>query len=187
MAERKDTFIALLRGINVGGKHRVPMPELRALCVDIGCENVRTYIQSGNVVLTSRETAAALERRLEQAIEQQFGFSVPALVRSASSWASYVKSNPFPGEAEREGNWVLLVLSKLPPSASAASELQQRAAQGERVVKQGDAVWIHYAGGVGRSKLSPAVLDRHVGSPVTARNWRTVLKLSEMIQETAAG
>jgi len=108
-------------------------------------------------------------------------------VRSASSWGRYVKENPFPNEAKEEGNWVLLLLSKLPPVANAVSELQQRATQGERVVKKGDVIWIHYASGIGRSKLTPAVLDRYVGSSVTARNWRTVLKLDEMVRETAAG
>jgi uncharacterized protein (DUF1697 family) len=77
---------------------------------------------------------------------------------------------------------VLLALSKRPPGADAARELQQRATLGERVIRKGDAIWVHYAGGIGRSKLTPAILDRCVGSPVTARNWRTALKLDEMIR-----
>jgi uncharacterized protein (DUF1697 family) len=163
------------------------MAELRSICEGIDCNDVRTYIQSGNVVFTSSLSAEALEERLEQAIEQQLRLTVPVVVRSASSWGRYVKGNPFPDEAKEEGNRVLLGLSKRPPKANAASELQQRATLGERVVRKGDAIWIHYANGIGRSKLSPAVLDRHVGSSVTARNWRTVMKLDEMLRETAAG
>ena len=187
MSDRQQTFIALLRGINVSGKNKIPMAKLRSICTGIKCKDVQTYIQSGNVVFTSGLSAESLEVRLERAIEQEFGFSIPVVVRSASSWSRYVKGNPFPDEADKEGSWVLLSLPKLPPKASVASELQQRAKQGERVVKKGDAIWIHYANGIGRSKLTPALLDRHAGSAVTARNWRTVLKLHEMLRETTSG
>jgi uncharacterized protein (DUF1697 family) len=79
---------------------------------------------------------------------------------------------------------VLLALSKLPPKADAAAELQKRAPSGERVLRVGDALWIHYAAGIGTSKLTPALLDRLAGSPVTARNWNTVLKLAEMASQS---
>ena len=75
----------------------------------------------------------------------------------------------------------MLALAKAPPSSDAVQALQERAANGERVVRTGDALWIHYAGGAGRSKLSPALLDRLVGSPMTTRNWRTVLKVGELV------
>lgn len=184
MLDRQQTFVVLLRGINVGGQNKIPMAKLRSICTGIKCKGVQTYIQSGNVVLTASLSAEALEKRLEQAIEQELRFSIPVMVRSASSWARYVTGNPFPNEAKKAGNWVLLALSKSLPRAGAASELQQRATQGERVVKKGDAIWIHYANGIGRSKLNPAALDRHVGSSVTARNWCTVLKLNEMVRES---
>jgi uncharacterized protein (DUF1697 family) len=186
MPNRKQKFVALLRGINVSGQRKMSMAELRSVCTNIGCNDVQTYIQSGNVVVTAAVSAETLEARMEEAIERQFRFFVPVVVRSASSWARYVQCNPFPGEAKEEGNRVLLALSKLSPNAGAASQLRHRATQGERVVKRGDAFWIHYANGVGRSKLNPAVLDRFVGSPVTARNWRTVLRLDEMVRESFA-
>lgn len=186
MANRRETFVALLRGINVGGANKVPMAGLRSTCAAIGCEEVRTYIQSGNVVLASSLSAESLEKRLEAAVEADFGVAVPVIVRSAASWKRYVRGNPFPDESETEANWVLLYLSKRAAKATAASGLQQRATQGERVVKKGDAFWIHYSSGIARSKLSPTVLDRHMGSPVTGRNWRTVLKLDEIATEMAA-
>ena len=177
---QRCTHVALLRGINVGGANKVPMAELRAICAEIGCGAVRTYIQSGNVVFESSLSAASLENRLEAAIAKAFGVSVPVIVRAASRWSLYVKGNPFFREAETQGNRVLLCLSKQVPTATAASDLQQRATQGERVAKRGDAIWIHYSNGIARSKLSPTVLDRYVESPVTTRNWRTVLKLDEL-------
>ena len=75
----------------------------------------------------------------------------------------------------------MLALCGAPPNEDAVDLLLHRAADGERITRVGDALWIHYAGGAGRSKLSPAILDRAAGSPVTTRNWRTVLKLAEMV------
>jgi uncharacterized protein (DUF1697 family) len=182
----QNVFIALLRGINVSGQHKIPMSELRELCSSLGCNDVQTYIQSGNVVFTGTSSPNELEKRLEQAVEESFGFFVPIVVRSAGDWQSYVKSNPFGGKAEGEAKWVLLAVSKKPPKAGAATELEKRATLGEHVVQGKDVIWIHYANGIGKSKLSPAVIDRCIGSPATARNWRTVLKLDEMARELAA-
>ncbi|WP_405240578.1 DUF1697 domain-containing protein [Lentisalinibacter orientalis] len=176
----RQTFVALLRGINVSGKNKLPMADLRALCIEIGCENVQTYIQSGNLAVTSALAATELEQRLEQAIEQQCRLSVPVLVRTASDWSRYVDSNPFPEESKRHANRVVLTLSKHPPDSDVAAKLNERAAHGEHVLREGDALWIHYPQGIARSKLVPAVIERLAGSPVTARNWRTVAKLHEM-------
>ena len=190
-----STFIALLRGINVGGRNTVPMAELRSLASGLGWMDVRTYIQSGNVVFRmarSSEAAtepgteieagsvAALEAELERAIGSHFGFSVPVVVRSAVAWSGHLAANPFPDASAVEPNLVMLALSKAPLREGAVDELRKHATNGERVYHAGDALWVHYAGGVGRSKISPGLLDRIVGSPVTTRNWRTAVKLAEM-------
>lgn len=174
-------FVALLRGINVSGKNRVPMAELRQLCEDLGWSDVATYIQSGNVVFAGKSTAKTHEAELEQAIERGFGLSIPVLVRAAKDWPAYVGGNPFPQAAEAEPNRLMLCLSQRPPNDNAAEKLQERANDGERVKLVGDALWIHFAAGAGTSKLSPALIDRLVGSPVTARNFRTVVKLQDML------
>jgi uncharacterized protein (DUF1697 family) len=176
-------FIALLRGINVGGHNRVPMAELRALCTGLGWDDVRSYIQSGNLVLAAGAGPADLEAELERAIEERFGFAIPVVVRAAAHWPAYVAGNPFPEASQREPNRVMLALSKQPPAPHAAKRLGERAADGERIARAGDALWVHFAGGSARSKLTPAVLDRLVGSPVTTRNWRTVLRLAEMARD----
>lgn len=177
---RKDTFIALLRGINVGARNKIPMPELRSLCAELGWGDVDSYIQSGNLVFAAVAAPARLEAELEEAIEGRFGLSIPVLVRAAAHWRATVQGNPFPEASRSAPNHVLLALSKEPPREEAVENLQERARGGERVTRVGDALWIHYASGVARSKLSPAVLDRLVGSPVSARNWRTALKLGEL-------
>jgi uncharacterized protein (DUF1697 family) len=175
--------IALLRGINVSGRNMIPMAELRSLCEGIGWRNVRSYIQSGNLLFQSDGSPGLLEAELEKGIEGRFGLSIPVIVREAAQWPAYVSGNPFPTESEGEPNLVMLALSKAPPLPDAAERLQERATSGERVVSVGDALWIHYGGGAARSKLSPALLDRLVGSPVTTRNWRTVLALGAMIAD----
>jgi uncharacterized protein (DUF1697 family) len=175
-----EAFIALLRGINVGGHNKIPMAELRALCADLGWGDVQSYIQSGNFIFKAADSPTNLEVALEQAIQRHFDLSIPVIVRTAADWHSYIDGNPFPDASQRDPNLVMLALSKAPPNADAAQNLQDRAANAERIALIGDALWLHYPEGSGRSKLSPSLFDRLVGSPVTTRNWRTVLKLDEL-------
>lgn len=177
------TFIALLRGINVGGHNKIPMSELRTLCAELGWKNIQTYIQSGNLIFAAAGKPAALEATLQRTIEKHFGFAISIIIRSAADWPAYIKSNPFLEACEKEPHAVMLCLSQAPPKSDAAERLLERAAGGERIAQIGDALWIHFAGGVARSKISPALLDRMTGSPVTARNWLTVLKLEEMTKQ----
>ena len=176
----QKTFIALLRGINVGGRNKIPMSELRSLCTALGWADVETYIQSGNLLFKTDAKPARLEEQLESAIARQFRLSIHTIVRAAADWPAYVESNPFPEASVNEPNAVMLALSKAPPKKDAVEKLTERAVHGERIIQVEDALWIHFTKGVADSKLSPAVLDRLVGSPVTMRNWRTVVKLQEL-------
>ena len=175
------TFIALLRGINVTGKNKIPMAELRSLAEGLGWRGVRTYIQSGNVVFEASGSRSKLETQLEGAILDTFELSIPVVVRSVRDWRKYVVENPFLDECEVRPHLVHVALSKARPKGGAVEELKRRAQDGERIVAVEDALYIDYVAGAGRSKLSPALFDRLVGSPVTARNWRTVLKLESML------
>jgi uncharacterized protein (DUF1697 family) len=177
-------FVALLRAVNVGGR-TLPMAALRALCeAELGWEKVATYIQSGNVVFETKGKADALETALEKAIAGKFGFEAPAMIRSASEWHTLLAANPFPKESEAEPNRIFLGVPKRPPAAGAAQRIAAKAAAGERVDAAGGALWFHYPEGAGTSKLTPALIDRAVGCPVTARNWRTATKLREMLADT---
>ncbi|MEA3013087.1 MAG: hypothetical protein QOD42_1632 [Sphingomonadales bacterium] len=157
------------------------MVELRALCAELGWRDVATYIQSGNVVFTAPGKPAALEKILEDAIAERFAFDVPVIIRTAAQWAHYPAANPFPEAARDEPNRLMLLLSRSPPAAGAEGVIQARAVAGERVKRAGDALWFHYPEGAGTSKLTPSMIDRAVGSPATARNFNTVLKLQEML------
>ncbi len=174
-------FVGLLRGINVSGHNQIPMAELRSLCEELKWKGVQTYIQSGNLIFAADGAPAEIERQLEQSITKRFGHTVPAIVRAASDWPSYIKTNPMAEACKVSAKSVMLVLSKHPPKPEAAEALQERAVNGERVLMAGNALWIHFADGVAKSKLSPALLDRLIGSTATARNWNTVLKINELI------
>ncbi|HEX8223590.1 MAG TPA: DUF1697 domain-containing protein [Allosphingosinicella sp.] len=174
--------IALLRAVNVGGR-KLPMAELRALCVgELGWKEVETYIQSGNVVFAAPGKAEALEKKLEEAIKDRFGLDVPVMVRTATQWAACAAANPFPDAARDEPNRLQLLVPKLPLKPDAAERLTERAQAGEKVEAAGGALWLHYPQGVGTSKLTPALIDKACGSPATGRNWRTVVKLKDMAE-----
>lgn len=175
-------YVALLRAVNVGGA-RLPMAELRETCAALGWENVRTFIQSGNIVFDSDEDAAALEAALEAAVETRFGFRRPVIVRTAGEWAVYAEGSAFPQHQETKPNHLLIGVAKAPVAAGAAEAIEARGKAGEVVRHAGDALWFWFPDGSGVSKLTPAAIDKAAGSPVTTRNWRTVRKLDEMLRE----
>lgn len=173
-------MVALLRAVNVGGR-KLAMAELRELGAELGLEDVATYIQSGNLVFAARGKPAALEAELERAIEKKLGLKVPVIVRTAAQWSVYPDSVPFAAAARDEPNRLMLILAKAAPAVDAEAAIQARAAAGEKVKRAGDALWIHYPQGAGQSKLTPSLIDRAIGSPATSRNYKTVLKLGEML------
>lgn len=177
------TFVALMRGINVGAARKLPMADLRALCVKLSLERPQTYIQSGNLLVDSKGDAAALRKLLEKELAARFGFTVDVIVRSAAEWEGYIEANPFAGDAKAMPKMVHLYLPRDPLKAGAAKELAQRAQSGERIAVASGALWIDYgANGVARSKLSPTLIDKACASPATGRNWNSVLKIGQMIE-----
>ena len=169
--------VALLRGINVGGQRKVPMAELRALASELGFEEARTLIASGNLLFSANGTAAALEAKLEEAVERRFGFPVDIMVRTAAQWRGYIKSNPMAQEAEAAPRFLMLFVGKQKAEEAALEWLRARAAPGERIAAKGDAVWIFFANGGGRSKLGNGPKP----GLWTGRNWRTVLAIGEAL------
>lgn len=168
--------VALLKGINLG-RRQVPMATLRELASDIGLGNPHTYVASGNLLFDSAESAHQVETALEGALAKRFGFSVDVVVRSAAEWNLYRASNPFPQESEQTPNLVMISVGKQPASDDDVERLRARAWGEERVERVGDVLWIYFAGGAARSKLG---LGPSKGV-WTARNWRTVVKLDELL------
>jgi uncharacterized protein (DUF1697 family) len=174
--------VALLRGVNVGGNKKVPMAALRELAAGLGWHDVATYVNSGNVVFAAHGAAAQCAAQLAAAIEQRFGLAVPVVVRDAEAWSRYAGGSAFADAEAARPAALHLALAQAAPPKDVARALAPYCRAGERVAVRGDALWLDFAGGVARSKLTPAVLDRAVGAPVTARNWRTVQAIAALLR-----
>jgi uncharacterized protein (DUF1697 family) len=182
-----STCVALVRGINVGGRNRVAMTDLRRLGERLAFQDVRTLLQSGNLVFHSdAQDTAAIERRLEQEAVKHLGLKTAAFfVRTAEEWAALVKRNPFRDEAERDPSHLLAVLRKeaaKPASIAALRAAIEAMKAPERFEVRGRDAYIFYPAGIGRAKLTPALVEKHLAGPGTARNWNTVLKLLELVR-----
>jgi uncharacterized protein (DUF1697 family) len=178
-----ETFVALMRGINVGSTRKLPMADLRALADKIGLRHPQTYIQSGNLIIDAHGAADEVRVLLERAIAKRFGLRVDVIVRRAAQWRHYVAANPFAAAAATLPKMLYLYLSGEACNPGAAEELAPKTQAGERVAVAGGALWIDYgANGVGKSKLTPLLIDKACGSPATGRNWNSVLKIGEMIE-----
>lgn len=170
-------YVALLRGINVGGKTKVPMAALRDVCVAVGCEDVVTYIQSGNVVLKSTLPADELRTVLERAIAEEFGFNLAVMLRTAKEMAGVVGRNPYPGADEQA---IHVGFLHAPPEAAPKKCLTAIDCGPERITVVGRDLYLHLPNGMGRAAL-PVQMERCLRpAPVTVRNWRTVTKLVEL-------
>ncbi len=169
-------YIALLRGINVGGHNKVPMAALRDTCESIGCTDVATYIQSGNVVLTSPLDAGKLRATLESAIAEQIGVSPVVVIRTDKQLAGVVAGNPFPEANPDHLHVAFLGETPDPRQVAALADLNYPP---EEVAVLGDNAYFHLPNGLGRAKI-PELFGRRVKTPATVRNWRTVNKLLQM-------
>ncbi len=183
MPEATSTiWIALLRGINVGGHRKVSMANLRSLCLELGFASVSTYIQSGNVVFRAAGTAADVADRLAEGISARFGLDVPVVVRDADQMARVVASNPFLDE-DRDPKALHVGFLADPPAADLVDAMPVPPAGPEEFVVRGGEVFLLYPEGVGQSKLTGAYFEGALKTSMTARNWRTVNKLLEMARD----
>jgi len=175
-------YVALFRGINVGGKHILPMQDLRDILASAGCENVRTYIQSGNAVFTASATAASLSKNISTAIDDGFGFAPQVLLLTTDRFKTIAASNPFP-EGESTPKFLHVWFLTEAPTDPDLVALKNLQSDSEQFVLHDSAFFMLAPDGIGRSKLA-AKVDRYLGVATTARNWRTVSKLLDMISES---
>ncbi len=179
-SESLGVHVALLRGINVGGKHKLPMQELTAMFVAAGCSDVRTYIQSGNVMFRAeRALTARIPMLIAQAINDAKGFDVPVVSRSADELEQIEHNNPFLA-AGADAAKVHVVFLATTPSAEAVAGLDAERSPPDEFSVQEREIYLHLPNGVARTKLTNDYFDRALGTISTVRNWRTVLKLVEM-------
>jgi uncharacterized protein (DUF1697 family) len=168
------TYIALLRAVNVGGTGKLPMSELKAMCLAEGFARVQTYIASGNVVFSTELSAAKVKAALEKRLQAHAGKPVGVAIRTAQEMAAVLKSNPFP---KSPPNWTVAIFLDEPPPPDALDDIRGQANEEVRLGKR--EIFVSYGAGIGRSKLKiPAAAKG------TARNINTVAKLVELAAGT---
>ena len=172
------TYVALLRGINVGGKNKLPMATLAKIFADEACANVSTFIQSGNVIFDAPAKAATtIGARVSKRIGKELGLDVPLVVRDAAELAKVPARNPF-SKADPDELHVMF-LADTPP-ATAVRALDPARSPGDSFALVGRDLYLRLPNGVGRTKLTNAYFDKALTTVSTGRNWRTVLKLIEL-------
>ena len=174
-----STQIVLLRGINIGPRNRVPMAKLREALEGAGFAEIRTLLQSGNVVLDSTTKPEATARKCERVIEAEFGLAIDVVVRTPAELARVVKRNPL-GEVANDPKRYQVSFLAGPLPAAAKRKLEDAVSDSEELVVSGREIYAWHPDGVARSKLWAALAGRGLGVTATARNWTTVTKLLEL-------
>jgi uncharacterized protein (DUF1697 family) len=176
-----NTYIALFRGINVGGKHSIKMKELIALLQELGAVNVKTYIQSGNAVFQTKDAPAQLSEKISRAIDRRFGFSPQVLILTHSALEKAIADNPFP---EATGNPRSLHLGFLayPPTNPNLEGMLKLKSETEQFHLTGQVFYLYAPEGIGRSKLA-ASCEKLLGVPMTDRNWKTVCSIQVLVRQ----
>lgn len=173
-----DVKIALLRGINVGGKRKILMADLRQLLEKIGFEHPKTYIQSGNVVFQSDSENSEIAEKIEQSIAETYGFDVPVIVKSAKDFEKIVDENPFRESAAIEN--LHLTFLKQKPSKSDVENIQNFTFSTDKFSLKGDYIYLYCEGPFHKTKLSNTFFEKKLSTGTTTRNWKTTLKLLEI-------
>lgn len=175
------TYIALLRGINVSGKNKILMADLKQMLLKLKLANVTTYIQSGNVVFTTDEVdVTVLSEKIKKEIFKVFGLDVPVLVLAASALQTIFKNNPFTAEEEKEIYFVLLATT---PNATLVSEINKGTYATEKFVITNSCIYLRCLNGAGKAKCNNNFFERKLKVQATTRNYKTMVKLIE-ISET---
>ncbi len=176
------THVALMRGINVGGKNKLPMKDLAELFAGAGCGDVRTYIQSGNVLFSApRGVLTKLPGLVAARIAERFGYRTPVVLRTADELAETIANNSFLTAGAAEETLHVMFLADV-PSARAVGDLDPRRSPGDTFVVRGRDVYLRLPNGAARTKLTNAYFDSKLATVSTGRNWRTVTKLLEMMK-----
>jgi len=174
-------YIALLRGVNVGGYKLVAMSDLRELLTKLGFTDARSLLQSGNLTFRGgKRSALHLERMLAAEVLKRLHLETEFFIRSAEEWNAIVAANPFPNEAARDPARLLVMFLKQAPDPQRVKALRAGIAGREVVRVDGRHAYIVYPDGVGRSRLTGAVIEKTLSTRGTGRNWNTVLKLGAL-------
>jgi uncharacterized protein (DUF1697 family) len=175
------SFVALLRGINVGGRNCLPMQTLREQMSELGCENIQTYIQSGNVVFSFVGAAKKLEVQIADTINASHGFRPQVMILAASKFKKMAATNPHRTEGV-EPKFLHVGFLATKAKSPNMERMHRLAANGEEYRLVNNTFYLYAPNGIGRSKLASEV-EKCLGVAVTSRNWRTVLKIVELVDK----
>jgi uncharacterized protein (DUF1697 family) len=175
------TYIALLRGINVSGKHPIKMNNLIDLLENIGLENVMTYIQSGNIIFDSNiNDSAKIGKAIEAKIKQEYGFDVPVLVRTVADFKEIYQNNPFVKEKNLELEKLHVTILAALPEKEKLEKLNGFESGDDEYLIFNDLIYLYCPNGYGTTKYSNTFFENKLRIPATTRNWKTVGKLMEL-------
>jgi uncharacterized protein (DUF1697 family) len=179
------THIALLRAVNVGGRGKLAMSDLRKLAAGLGFDDVRSLLQSGNLVFRCGQPVGCdLERLLEAETAERLGVATEFFVRSPAEWADVIGRNPFREAAERDPGHLLVMFLKGAASSAALRTLNASIAGPETIHADGRQLYIVYPAGIARSRLTSHLIESRLGTRGTGRNWNTVRKLAVLAGAT---
>ena len=181
-------YVALLRGVNVGGHHRVPMAELREVVTSLGYRDVETVLQSGNVVFSGAdEAASAIEARLAEEARSRFGFAIDFFVRTRGEWEALTSANPFLEAAESSPSRFIVTFLKHAPAGETVAAVRNAIIGPERLACVGRELFTLYPDGIGRSTLHKCPEWAQLAGAGTARNWNTVGRIKALLGQVSSG
>jgi uncharacterized protein (DUF1697 family) len=175
------TYICILRGINVGGNRMIKMDALRQLMSELGCSNVKTYIQSGNVVFQSEATEESiLTQKISEAVTAKFGFEVPVLIINATEWAEILAKNPFLQDKSKDEAFFHITFLAAVPTEENKEKIKAGKSQDDDFYILDKAVYLYCPIGYSNSKLTNSFLENKLKTTATTRNWKTCKELLSM-------
>jgi len=177
-------FVSMLRGVNLAGHRKIDMRELRALYESLGFRDVQTYINSGNVIFrAAARDLAKLAKRIEDAIERSHGFRSDVILRTAADLREVIAQNPFGSRKDIEPNKLAITFLAVSPNREVIEKLMAFRIAPEELHVAGRELFIYFANGMARPKLSMAMVERALKIPGTSRNWNTTRKLLELAEK----
>ena len=174
-----NTYIVILRGINVSGKNKLPMAELRLLLSKLKFENVQTYIQSGNIILNSDLSKEQVVEKVKNGITSKFGYDVPVLARTISEWEKAIVNNPYPIENHKIVSFTFL------SEIAKEKKIDVNITNNDKYKVVEDMVYLYCPDGFGRTKLTNNLFEKKLKVTATSRNFRTTMKLLEMAKNNS--
>ncbi|MFC1964779.1 DUF1697 domain-containing protein [Chloroflexota bacterium] len=175
------TYIALLRGINVGGRKKIEMPELITAFESLGFEDVKTYLQSGNVIfITSKRDRSELISLIQEKIKWAFNYPVSVVLRTANELQGIIATNPFLKDSKIDTNKLHVTFLSDKPTVSTLNQIKEMQDEKDEFVISGQEVYLHCPKGYGRTKFSNTYFEKKLGVATTTRNWKTVTQLFDI-------